>query len=263
MGVRLFASHRARMVVIVCAMAVGELLPAAHGDERKPDIEAGKAASLPCQSCHGSNGVNTSPDIPNLAGQKESYLAAQLRAFKSGERKNDFMSAIASQLGKAEIDNLAAYWNSLPASADAAVSVVLESSKSPMTFPADFPKGFILYHSSKEQDGSTADLYANDVAANAARTGKPLPVGALIITVNHSADRKSHSYSAMESRSGWGDAVPELLRNGDWRYALFDGAKQRRDGFNYAKCLACHKPMAQQSFVFTLDTLAKSKSTAP
>ena len=63
----------------------------------------------------------------------------------------------------------------------------------------------------------------------------------------------------MESRSGWGDAVPELLRNGDWRYALFDGNTQRRDGFNYAKCLACHKPVADKSFVFTLDALAKSK----
>jgi cytochrome c553 len=263
MGVGFFASHRARMVVILCAMAVGEWLPAAHSDQRKPEIEAGKAASLPCQSCHGSNGVNTSPDIPNLAGQKKSYLAAQLRAFKSGERKNDFMHAIASQLGEAEIDNLAAYWNSLPASADAAASVVFESSRSPMTFPADFPKGFILYHSSKEQDGSTAELYANEVAVNAARAGKPLPVGSLIVTLNHSADRKSHSYSAMESRSGWGHAVPELLRNGDWRYALFDGARQLRDGFNYAKCLACHKPMAQQSFVFTLDTLAKSKPASP
>ena len=59
------------------------------------------------------------PRHPESRRAEEAYIAAQLRAFKSGERKNDFMSAIASQLGEEDIANLAAYWNSLPTTAEA------------------------------------------------------------------------------------------------------------------------------------------------
>ena len=254
-----FGSRRLRMAAICCAAAVAQLISVAHGEDHDARVAAGKTTSLACQACHGSNGVNPSADIPNLAGQKRAYLAAQLKAFKAGERKNDLMNAIASQLGDADIDNLAAYWNSVPAMAEAAASAPLEPSRSPMTFPEAFPQGFVMYRSDTDaQDGTVTQLYANEIAATAARAGKPLPHGAVIVSSAYSPATKSQSYSAMESRGGWGDAVPELLRNGDWRYALFDGDKHRREGFNYARCLACHKPAVAASYVFTLEALARS-----
>ena len=50
------------------------------------------------------------PDAPNIAGQTEAYLATQLRAFKSGNRKSEAMTLVASTLTDQDIDNLAAYF---------------------------------------------------------------------------------------------------------------------------------------------------------
>ena len=77
-------------------------------------VVSGMNASIPCQACHGADGVGISGEIPNLAGQKTGYLQAQLRAFKSGDRKHDVMGAIAKQLSDSDVENLAAFWNSLP-----------------------------------------------------------------------------------------------------------------------------------------------------
>jgi len=74
------------------------------------DVKAGRAKALACQACHGLDGLSKVPDAPNLAGQTEPYLVAQLRAFRSGERKNEAMSVVAASLSDGDIDNLAAYF---------------------------------------------------------------------------------------------------------------------------------------------------------
>lgn len=79
------------------------------------DIAAGKARSTQCAACHGANGIAVAPDAPNLAGQNETYLAAQLTAFHNGTRQNETMSLVAKSLSDADIANLAAYYHSLPA----------------------------------------------------------------------------------------------------------------------------------------------------
>jgi len=78
------------------------------------DIQAGKAKAGVCAGCHGPGGVSMNPDWPNLAGQKERYLAAQLKAFKEGARNNPLMSPQAAMLSPADMENLAAYFASLP-----------------------------------------------------------------------------------------------------------------------------------------------------
>jgi len=226
-------------------------------------LAEGDPAAIACQACHGSNGLNASPDIPNLAGQKKLYVAAQLHAFKSGTRKHELMGPIAAQLDDATIAALATYWSSMPFSAAGASKVRLDASLSPLDFPANFPRGFVLYQTSTdEQDGSVSRFYANETAVSAARAGHPLPDGAAIVVAASSRGSTTPTYSMMEARAGWGDAAPALLRNGNWRYALFDTKQQRREDFNYARCLACHKPAADKSFVFTLDALAKSPASA-
>ena len=209
-----------------------------------------------CQACHGESGISRNPRIPNLAGQQEAYLVAQLRAFRAGTRKNDSMEAIAGQLSDAEIAGLAAYWHSRPAApADAHGQVPAGPAiPSRMTFPAGFPAGFTSYER-VEAEGAIAERYANAAALAAARAGQPLPDGSVIVVVNRNATGTATSYAAMASQAGWGAAVPALLRNGNWDFALFDAAMVRNDRLNQAPCLACHRPQAPNGFVFTLPAL--------
>ena len=53
------------------------------------------------------------PDVPNLAGQPEIYLAEQLQAYRSGKRAHEVMGVIAKPLTDAEIDDLAAWFASI------------------------------------------------------------------------------------------------------------------------------------------------------
>jgi cytochrome c553 len=66
-----------------------------------------------CQACHGTDGLSKVPDAPNIAAQIEPYLAAQLKAFKSGARSNESMSVVAQTLSDKDIDDLAAYFSSI------------------------------------------------------------------------------------------------------------------------------------------------------
>ncbi len=77
------------------------------------DIEAGKKKAATCAACHGVNGISAIPTYPNLAGQKEAYTLAQLKAFKSGERPNVIMKPMASMLSDEDMANVAAYYASL------------------------------------------------------------------------------------------------------------------------------------------------------
>jgi len=75
------------------------------------DVKAGAAKAMMCQACHGLDGLSKAPDSPNIAGQIEPYLVAQLQAFRSGERKNEMMSIVIQNLSDADIENLAAYYS--------------------------------------------------------------------------------------------------------------------------------------------------------
>jgi cytochrome c553 len=246
------------------------------------DALAGSPLLPACQACHGRDGISESADIPNLAGQKKGYLAKQLDAFKRGERKNELMAAIAAQLSDAEIQALATFWSRLPAANEASAQAPSVAAIAPrMDFPAEFPNGFSVYETiDAVDDGRVVRRYANPVALRAAREGKLLPNGAVIVVANHAVQRDAQrqpvrdasgravaaevlSYAAMESRGGWGAAVPALLRNGDWDYALFGPDRIRQANLNQASCLACHQPLAASSHVFTLQPLRKFAMQSP
>jgi hypothetical protein len=83
-----------------------------------------------------------------------------------------------------------------------------------------------------------------------------LPDGSVIVGVNRpAAGAPPSGYAAMETRAGWADAIPALLRNGNWDFAVFDAQRVRNDRLNQAQCLACHRPQAANSHVFTLAEL--------
>jgi len=72
-----------------------------------------KAAVAACIACHGPTGAgNPAAAYPSLKGQHATYTAAQLLAYRSGERVSDpnqMMRNIASGLTDAEIEAVASY----------------------------------------------------------------------------------------------------------------------------------------------------------
>jgi cytochrome c553 len=83
------------------------------------DAAAGKARAAACTVCHGPQGIAVAPDTPNLAGQPASYLAEQLKAYRSGARKHEIMTLMAKPLADADIANLAAWFSSIKVEATA------------------------------------------------------------------------------------------------------------------------------------------------
>ncbi|MCK5382355.1 MAG: cytochrome c [Gammaproteobacteria bacterium] len=77
------------------------------------DAAAGKVKSAICIACHGADGIGTTNMNPNIAGQKEAYLAKSIKAYRDGVRNDPMMGAMAKPLSDADIDNLAAYFSSL------------------------------------------------------------------------------------------------------------------------------------------------------
>jgi cytochrome c553 len=84
------------------------------------DAAAGKAKARLCVACHGANGVAAMPGTPSLAGQTDAFLQWQLVYFRSGARKNDLMSPVAEGLSDDDVQNLGAYFATLPPPAPAA-----------------------------------------------------------------------------------------------------------------------------------------------
>ena len=134
------------------------------------DIEAGKAkAAVVCAACHGAVGISVSDTIPNLAGQKAQYLEAQLKALKSGTRKNAIMNAIAGQLSADDIANLAAHFSAQASAASGAKSEFLPNLvKSSVRFPDDYKVAFSKYHTINFPETRQVRYY---YANNAALTG--------------------------------------------------------------------------------------------
>src|SRR5690242_17019591 len=118
------------------------------------DLEAGKAkVAQVCSACHGAAGVSVSETIPNLAAQRAGYIENQLKAFREGTRKGGptsptaTMTAIASQLSPADIQNVAAYFASLPGAGAAAKSEFLPNlAKTSVVFPEGYQSTFVKYH---------------------------------------------------------------------------------------------------------------------
>ena len=245
--------------------------PAAIG----ADVEAGRSkAATVCAACHGAAGVSVADSIPNLAGQRVPYLEGQLKALKDGTRKHPVMGAIASQLSSDEIANVSAYFGSLQGAPAGARSEFLPNlAKTSVAFPEGYQASFAKYHTLNFPATKQVRYYfANPAALKAAREGRSLPDGAVLFAEVYSAkldaDGKPQTggdgffvadkllfYTAMARDAGWGQDIPEMLRNENWNYAVFTTAKQLRPGVNQAECLACHKPLDKVSYTFTLDQL--------
>ena len=99
--------------LVLGALTSVSLLAASGGGCAAGDVKAGRAKALMCQACHGLDGLSKVPDAPNIAGQIEPYLVAQLQAFKSGVRNNEAMSVVIKSLSDQDIEDLAAYFSAI------------------------------------------------------------------------------------------------------------------------------------------------------
>jgi cytochrome c553 len=97
--------------LFACAMFTLSFTVLADGD-----IAKGKIASQTCLGCHGiPDYTNVYPTyrVPRLAGQNAAYIVHALEEYKSGARSHKTMHAQASSLSEQDMQNIAAYFQSL------------------------------------------------------------------------------------------------------------------------------------------------------
>lgn len=103
-------------------------MPLAINQSRPPDpklVQAGAELALhgawdrgmpACAQCHGNHGQGAGAHFPALRGQHADYIANQLKAWQSGQRKNDpngLMAGVARKLSAQDTEAVAAYYSYL------------------------------------------------------------------------------------------------------------------------------------------------------
>ena len=109
------------------AVILGGLALAGGAPAGAQDVEAGRQVAGMCRTCHGLDGYAVMPLAPHIGGEPASYLATQLRAFRSGERVHEMMSVVAGGLTDAQIADVAAWY----AAHDAAATLAADPAGAP------------------------------------------------------------------------------------------------------------------------------------
>jgi len=84
------------------------------------DIEAGRSKAAMCAGCHGPNGNSQNPVWPKLAGQHAFYIEKELHDFQNKSRADATMAPMAAGLSAVDIENIAAFFASVPSTVEAA-----------------------------------------------------------------------------------------------------------------------------------------------
>jgi cytochrome c553 len=82
------------------------------------NIANGKQKAATCFACHGTDGNSVDPQYPRLAGQYNEYLQQALHEYKTGQRDNAIMKGFVATLSEQDIQDVAAYFSSLPTKLD-------------------------------------------------------------------------------------------------------------------------------------------------
>jgi cytochrome c553 len=108
-------------LVLLAALLVGS--SALQADQASDDAQAlvdaraaaRQVAVTVCAGCHGPQGRSISPKFPQLAGQKATYLVAQMKNFKAQTRGDPdaiaYMWGMSATLDDELINGLAAYFS--------------------------------------------------------------------------------------------------------------------------------------------------------
>ena len=121
------------------------------------------------------------------------------------------------------------------------------------------------------------EFYTTPDVLDAARAGKPVPDGAVIVLAAYMAQLDAAgvplkdangrflkgnlaAVNVQQKKQGFGDDIPAAIRNGDWQYQSFTPDGKVNDKANLTACYQCHLPFAKDEF---LTNLAKLKGTFP
>ncbi len=97
---------------LVIVLLLVALASSATSAQTVPDTLGQRA--LACTGCHGPQGRSTPLGyVPRIAGKPAGYLAAQLRAFRDGQRQHDGMARLLAQLGDDYLAELAGHFAAL------------------------------------------------------------------------------------------------------------------------------------------------------
>ena len=78
------------------------------------DDRVSEALSVPCNGCHGPNGVSPGPSIPSIAGLNAEYMHKVLEQYSDGSRKGTIMNRIARGYKVYELRKIARYFSRQP-----------------------------------------------------------------------------------------------------------------------------------------------------
>ena len=97
--------------ILVSVLATYATTAAAAGD-----AAAGEMQAIVCAACHGQDGATgLDPSYPNLAGQNERYLTAQLQQIRDGQRTVALMAGQLTAKSDQDLADLAAFYAAMPA----------------------------------------------------------------------------------------------------------------------------------------------------
>ncbi len=103
------------VLLIGCTEKEQSTLKSASEKEAAADTGAGKSlAERECKGCHGLDGRSVAPAIPHLAGQRERYLFAAMKAYKERKRTHAALKDIAEHMSEGDLRNVTAYYATLP-----------------------------------------------------------------------------------------------------------------------------------------------------
>lgn len=77
------------------------------------DPQVGKQKARMCATCHGIDGAAKLPHVPNIGGESPIYLEKQLKAFRSGVRRDPNMDVVSQGLSDEDIADLVAWYSSI------------------------------------------------------------------------------------------------------------------------------------------------------
>ena len=140
------------------AFGAAFLLAASGVFAQADEARAKKIAGGSCFLCHGAQGESTSEIFPRLAGQHAEYIAKQLTAFKSGQRKSTAMAEMVSKLTPDEMLALGKYYEKM--------SIPREEPKDPQLAAM----GRYIFHNGNKFSGVPACVACHGSAAEGTAT---------------------------------------------------------------------------------------------
>ncbi|MGB5983881.1 MAG: cytochrome P460 family protein [Desulfobacterales bacterium] len=119
------------------------------------------------------------------------------------------------------------------------------SDKNPYT-QWEFWPGYDGIYPGKSPHGAFLKLYANPLAIAAAREGRPLPEGSILVKENYGEDKETLlAITPMYKVTGYNSEA------GDWFWAKYGPQGEVQSAGKVQSCIDCHQAAAADDFIFT------------